>query len=670
MKAVGPVTPTRLAVLALSSLGIVLPRAAEAQEAQQGEFSVQRLEAAPGPNNIISVERVRMSQQFGWSAGLLFNYTRDPFVVVSCVAETNCDEPNATNVEDIPVVQNMFWWDLMASFNPLDFLQLGLNVPLAYVTGSGINPETGTAVPGGVNGFGMGDPRLEGKIRFFGDSKSLVALGGAIDLAAPLGHVTAENKYIGNDAPITVGWRGIADFYYEGFFAAVNLRGVYRGENTLGTTTVGPVEFRYSAGAGYEITPIIHVMAEGFGSSQFSGTKGTNTFELDGNVRIVPLGTGLAINVGGGAGLVEGVGVPLARALVGLTFAMEAGDQDSDGIDDNSDKCPAKPEDKDEFEDEDGCPEDDNDKDGVPDAKDKCPLKPETINGFDDDDGCPDDVKDTDKDGIPDASDKCPQQAGSVRTQEFYGCPDTDSDGVPDPKDKCPNAAEDTDGFEDTDGCPDPDNDNDGIPDESDECGEEPEIKNGYKDEDGCPDTLPDADKDGIPDNVDKCPNKPETFNGRDDEDGCPDAGVALVDVKEEEIKILQRVEFETGSEKIKGQTSFAVLDAVVGALKANPQIFLIEVAGHTDNQGDAKFNKELSQKRADAVRKYLVGKGIAEARLRATGYGQEKPISENDTNAGKQKNRRVEFNILHSTTKKPPAPAPAPAPEPAQPNP
>jgi OOP family OmpA-OmpF porin len=255
-----------------------------------------------------------------------------------------------------------------------------------------------------------------------------------------------------------------------------------------------------------------------------------------------------------------------------------------------------------------------------------------------------------------------------VRTQEFYGCADTDQDGVPDPKDTCPNAAEDTDGFKDTDGCPDPDNDEDGIPDAADECGDEPEIKNGFKDEDGCPDSVPDADKDGIPDNADKCPTRPENFNGKDDEDGCPDAGVALVEVKEEEIKILQRVEFETGSEKIKGATSFAVLDAVVGVLKANPQIFLIEVAGHTDNAGDPKFNKELSQKRADSVKKYVASKGIAESRLRAAGYGQEKPISENDTAAGKQKNRRVEFNIVHSTTKKPEAPAPAPAP--AQPKP
>ncbi|MBL8739807.1 MAG: hypothetical protein JNK04_01900, partial [Myxococcales bacterium] len=163
------------------------------------------MESAPGPNNILSTERVRMSEQFGWSASLLFNYAREPFVVVSCVAETNCDEPNASNVEDLAVVSNMMQFDVMGSFNPVDFIQIGLKVPLAYVNGQGIDAETGTALPEGLNAFGLGDILLEGKIRFFGNSKSLIALGGAVDVAAPLGHVTAENSYIGNDAPVTVG---------------------------------------------------------------------------------------------------------------------------------------------------------------------------------------------------------------------------------------------------------------------------------------------------------------------------------------------------------------------------------------------------------------------------------------------------------------------------------
>jgi outer membrane protein OmpA-like peptidoglycan-associated protein len=310
-----------------------------------------------------------------------------------------------------------------------------------------------------------------------------------------------------------------------------------------------------------------------------------------------------------------------------------------------------------------------------------------------DDDGCPDEIADRDKDGIPDKDDKCPDEGGKGvinRPGPNYGCLDTDKDGIPDRDDKCPTQAEDTDGFEDTDGCPDPDNDKDGIPDDQDECIDQPEVVNGFKDEDGCPDETPDRDHDGIPDNVDKCPDKPENYNGFEDEDGCPDKGPSLVQVGEGTIKILERVEFATGKDKIDGPKSFAVLDAVAGAMKGHPEIFVIEVAGHTDNAGSASDNRALSQKRAEAVVTYLKSKGIDGKRLVAKGYGPDKPIAENKSTAGKQKNRRVEFNITSSAknpgvlTQAPatpptqvaappvaPAPvAPAPAPKPATPAP
>jgi outer membrane protein OmpA-like peptidoglycan-associated protein/opacity protein-like surface antigen len=138
-------------------------------------------------------------------------------------------------------------------------------------------------------------------------------------------------------------------------------------------------------------------------------------------------------------------------------------DSDRDDIPDNIDKCPNDPEDKDGFQDDDGCPDPDNDADGVPDKTDKCPNEPEDKDGFQDDDGCPD--------------------------------PDNDADGVLDANDKCPNEAEDKDGFQDEDGCPDPDNDADGVLDANDKCPAEPETRNGFKDDDGCPDELPAAVK-------------------------------------------------------------------------------------------------------------------------------------------------------------------------------
>jgi len=125
-------------------------------------------------------------------------------------------------------------------------------------------------------------------------------------------------------------------------------------------------------------------------------------------------------------------------------------DTDGDGIVDRLDKCPNDPEDKDGFQDEDGCPDPDNDGDGIPDTADKCPDEAEDKDGFQDQDGCPD--------------------------------PDNDGDGFSDKIDKCPNDPEDVDGFEDDDGCPDPDNDGDGIPDVSDKCPNEAGVP-----PDGCP---------------------------------------------------------------------------------------------------------------------------------------------------------------------------------------
>jgi len=113
-------------------------------------------------------------------------------------------------------------------------------------------------------------------------------------------------------------------------------------------------------------------------------------------------------------------------------------DRDGDGILDDDDKCPDDPEDKDGFEDEDGCPDLDNDQDGIPDVEDKCPNEPEDKDGFEDEDGCPD--------------------------------LDNDQDGIPDVEDKCPDDPEDKDGFQDEDGCPDPDNDGDGCLDAEDDC--------------------------------------------------------------------------------------------------------------------------------------------------------------------------------------------------------
>jgi OOP family OmpA-OmpF porin len=222
---------------------------------------------------------------------------------------------------------------------------------------------------------------------------------------------------------------------------------------------------------------------------------------------------------------------------------------------------------------------------------------------------------------------------------------DTDGDGIPDSIDKCPNEPEDKDGFQDEDGCPDPDNDGDGILDKDDKCPNEPEDKDGFQDEDGCPD--PDNDGDGILDVNDKCPNEPETFNGYQDEDGCPDEIPAAV---KKFTGVIQGINFKTKSAEIT-KDSHKVLDKTVQVLTDYPDVRL-EIGGHTDNVGKPEFNMELSQKRAESVKEYLVGKGISAGRLTAVGYGMDKPLTSNKTAADKAKNRRTEFTLIGGAAK------------------
>jgi outer membrane protein OmpA-like peptidoglycan-associated protein/opacity protein-like surface antigen len=313
------------------------------------------------------------------------------------------------------------------------------------------------------------------------------------------------------------------------------------------------------------------------------------------------------------------------EVLLGVSWWIEGvpADTDADGNPDKTDKCPEQAEDKDGFEDADGCPDPDNDGDGVLDAADKCPDEAEDKDGHQDTDGCPD--------------------------------PDNDGDGVPDSKDKCRDQAEDKDAFQDEDGCPDPDNDGDGVLDGDDKCPTEA----GVKEEQGCP--VKDKDGDGIPDKADKCPDKAETFNGVDDEDGCPDKK-SLVVITETEVKILQKVNFETGKAAIKSD-SFGLLDTVALVLNKQPAVTKILIEGHTDDVGKDEDNLKLSDDRAQSVMRYLVERGVAAARLDARGFGESVPLcaevaqltstpklarkNKKAIATCREQNRRVQFKIL-----------------------
>jgi len=283
-------------------------------------------------------------------------------------------------------------------------------------------------------------------------------------------------------------------------------------------------------------------------------------------------------------------------------------------------------------------------------------------------------VQDDDHDGIKNDIDRCPKDAEDEDGfEDADGCPDPDNDkdNIPDLKDKCPNEAEDIDAYQDEDGCPDLDNDADGIPDLKDQCPNKAEDFDGFEDNDGCVD--PDNDKDGVPDSVDKCPNDVEDFDSFEDSDGCPDADNdkdGIPDLKDKcpdepesynnindkdgcpdsvkkepdmpKQQLLRGVNFKSGRAEMTFD-SYQYLDPIIKQLKKYPSV-VIEVRGHSDSVGNYAKNMELSKMRAESVRQYLISKGIEAERVRSAGFGSSSPIADNRTAAGRAQNRRIEI--------------------------
>ncbi len=315
-----------------------------------------------------------------------------------------------------------------------------------------------------------------------------------------------------------------------------------------------------------------------------------------------------------------------AGSVVDNTGCAKDKDSDGDGVMDANDRCPSTP--ADEKVDSAGCSEkvetasNDADGDGVPDAQDLCSHTPAgiTVDG----DGCP---VDSDGDGTPDHVDSCPDTRKGLLT-DGKGCPlDTDQDGVPDSMDRCANTPF---GVKvNSKGCP-LDADQDGVFDDADEC---PGTPAGVLvDGKGCPkEAEKDSDGDGVMDGRDKCPN---TLSGAPvDASGC-------MSIKEK-TSVKLNIGFDTGKARIKPEYD-AEIQKVADFMKAFPNT-ITEVEGHTDNTGPDRINRILSQRRADSVRQYLITRfDIDPSRLTAKGYGSSKPVADNGTAEGREKNRRV----------------------------
>lgn len=364
----------------------------------------------------------------------------------------------------------------------------------------------------------------------------------------------------------------------------------------VGVDVVGDMALSQGASGGGVVQPFLSARYQVMENMEAYGAIGTAQGKLVGTNEVQGF-LGVAFTPGASAQATKKTTEPEAAKIT----APVSTDDDGDGIQNRSDACPKQAEDKDGFQDSDGCPDEDNDSDGVPDAKDACPDQkgpPESA-------GCA--TKDADKDGVADVADRCPNEPGELVEG---GCPvkDTDKDGVRDEQDLCPTEA-------------------------------------GDKENRGCPEK--DTDKDGVSDAVDNCLRE----KGTKENAGCPARFRQLVTITREKLVISDKVYFTPGKSTIMPK-SRVLMDQIAKILKEHPEIPKIRIEGHTDNVGIPEKNVKLSGERAGAVRDYLVKAKVPAAKLEVQGFGQEKPIADNNTAQGRETNRRVEFVIVDAPDK------------------
>ena len=549
--------------------------------AQDGEdlphgwfMDVQRYHPSFDTLGGFQVESTRALELWKPAFGIHFNYANRPLAWFDRTAEGR--EFGGALLGDL------FAMDLQAALG-LRYADVGIIVPVTLAMKSNSDAIPGYPVLDQTY-TGTGDIRFAVKGRFLDPTQSPVGVGLILPLSVPSGNSWLYNGTYGATFTPQV----LVETLQGRFHAAVNLgphlTSTVRYLDPEGEEVVrSGSEFRVGAHVGYRVIDPVDISGEllmGFGlGGESNATR--NPVEWRVGSRIYPL-EWISLDVAVGAGLTPGIGAPAFRFLFGASFTPTfAKDSDRDRVPDKSDACPEDAEDRDGFEDRDGCPDPDNDADGVADASDQCPDELETANGFEDDDGCPDENPDNDFDGVANASDGCPE------------------------------LAEDRDGFEDEDGCPDPDNDGDGVDDAADTC-----------------------------------PDQFEIFNGVDDGDGCPDEGPVLLDLAGGEIKLLRPLSFLSKKAVLEDDAK-AILDAVAAVIVARDDLLTVEVQVHTDDQGDAGFNLRFSDARAQIIRLHLVEQGVEQGRLQAKGFGASRPLIEGTSDKARAANRRVQFMIL-----------------------
>ncbi|PTL80145.1 OmpA family protein [Vitiosangium sp. GDMCC 1.1324] len=561
------------ALVALGGLAVLGGSTPAQAQASGSAIDVQLFKPAPGKEDVLGLHGAGVPGNMNWHAGLYLNYAHDPLVVINPRSDTLLQH----------LVKNQLGFDFMGAIGLGERVEVGAVLPLNLQHGElDRQPNLEQQWTGGI-----GDLRLVPKALLLSGERLRLAL--AVPVVLPTGGATALR---GQDG-VGVQPRVAADYAFEGGTRLLANVGVnLRSRQELLNLSVGN-ELAYSLGAAIPFRlqeQQFTGLASLGGAFGLGATGGADEEEIPLEVQAglqYHFSKSVLATLGLGRGLTLGYGMPVFRVFTGVSWTAE--------------------------EEAARTPPQDTDGDGIPAPEDKCPTEAEDRDNFQDEDGCPD--------------------------------PDNDGDGILDVADQCPMGPEDKDGFEDEDGCPDSDNDGDGILDVADKCPLKPEDKDGFQDEDGCPD--PDNDRDGFADAEDKCPLEAEVINGVTDEDGCPDEGKPVVQVQDKKILILEKVHFATNKDVVLAR-SFPLLQQVAAVLRANPQLKKVRIEGHTDDRANDAFNMDLSQRRANNVRKHLVEQAkIASERLESVGYGETQPVDTNKTAAGRENNRRVAFSIL-----------------------
>jgi len=513
--------------------------------------------------------------------------------------------------QTVPAIDTQINTSLMFSYGVTDKLQVDIAAPVTfYQSGTGVSSLNGSAtdVPSnGVRDMRIGAGYALASLPRFGVVRG-VGLVGRFDLSIPTGE---RDSFGGDRGLVAIPTIALENRIGPIVFGA-NVGARLRSTTTFLDRNVGSQGYVALGGAGaLDKRETLSLTGEVFmlpslvanGTSPLQWLAGVRWSGLWGGDLVIHGGAGGGFRGADRAHLLE----PTWRAVLDLRYAPLDLDRDRDGVPDRDDKCPDVPEDRDGFEDKDGCPDPDNDKDGILDKNDRCPEEPEEVNGVQDDDGCPE--------------------------------PDRDFDGIKDVVDKCPDKPEDKNGYEDSDGCPEGgappavtcadgkplakgqakcDADHDGRTDDVDACPLQAEDIDKIADEDGCPEK--DADEDGIGDQEDKCPLEAETINGVDDTDGCPEASAkSLVRFEAGAIEVDGAVRFGAGSavvtKQMKAQIAM-IAQRLQGLVDRGVEKIVIEA--WADAAGESKANEALATKRADAIAAALAAAGIPEGLVKA----------------------------------------------------